>query len=218
MCHSNSSRPLIEDEHTYHFSVDWFTHSIPTWTHLLSDLRPDRLLEIGAYEGRSTCFLIEKCASDKPISFYCIDTWLGSSEHANADMDQIERRFDENTAIARERAKHPCDFRKLKGRSADELMRLGCAGHMETFDFVYIDGSHKAPDVLTDAVLSFQLLRIGGIMTFDDYLWHMEPVGMEDPLNAPKVSIDSFLNIFQRKMRVLSGFPLYQVSAVKTST
>jgi predicted O-methyltransferase YrrM len=214
----DSSSATVKDENEYHFSVDWFTHSIPTWTHILSDLDPGRLLEVGAYEGRSTCFLIEKCASNRPISFYCIDTWLGSSEHTTADMVQVERRFDENTAIALRRAKHPCEFRKLKGRSAVELMRLGYAGQMETFDFVYIDGSHKAPDVLTDAVLSFQLLRIGGIMIFDDYLWHMEPVGMEDPLNAPKVSIDSFLNIFQRKMRVLSGVPLYQISAVKTST
>jgi hypothetical protein len=33
------------------------------------------------------------------------------------------------------------------------------------------DGSHRARDVLEDAVLSWPLLKVGGIMLFDDYLW-----------------------------------------------
>jgi Methyltransferase domain len=82
--------------------------------------------------------------------------------------------------------------------------------------FIYIDGSHQAPDVLADSVLAFQLLRVGGIMIFDDYLWRMEPEGRQDSLNIPKPAIDSFINIFQRKLRVVSGFTNYQLYIEKT--
>jgi len=37
------------------------------------------------------------------------------------------------------------------------------------YDIVYIDGSHVANDVLQDAVLVWQLVKVGGFMIFDDY-------------------------------------------------
>ena len=81
----------------------------------------------------------------------------------------------------------------------------------------HVDGSHQAADVLLDAVLSFQLLRLGGLLIFDDYLWSMEPVGTQDPLNMPKPAIDAFFNIYQRKMRIVADAPLRQIYANKTS-
>ena len=30
-------------------------------------------------------------------------------------------------------------------------------------------------------------------------------------LNLPKAAIDSFINLFQRKLRVISGLPIYQL-------
>jgi hypothetical protein len=57
------------------------------------------------------------------------------------------------------------------------------------FDLVYVDGSHRAADVLADAVLSWPLLKNGGIMLFDDYLWQQDP----RPEHCPRLGIDSFL-------------------------
>ena len=65
--------------------------------------------------------------------------------------------------------------------------------------------------------MSFHLLRVGGVMIFDDYLWHMEPVGSQNPFNMPKQAIDAFLNIFLRKMKIVHGTPLVQIYATKTS-
>ncbi|HEX2816824.1 MAG TPA: class I SAM-dependent methyltransferase, partial [Phenylobacterium sp.] len=77
-------------------------------------------------------------------------------------------------------------------------------------ELIYIDGSHQAPDVLTDAVLAFQLLRVGGILIFDDYLWSHEGPGQQDFYNMPKPAVDAFVNIFQRRMTVI-GAPLRQL-------
>ena len=96
--------------------------------------------------------------------------------------------------------------RRSSGDRRLRLPRTSPAGEAP-FDLIYIDGSHTAADVLIDAVLAFQLLRVGGVMIFDDYLWSMEPALSVDPLNMPKPAIDAFAAIFLRKTRVLPGLP-----------
>jgi hypothetical protein len=41
-------------------------------------------------------------------------------------------------------------------------------------------------------VLSWPLLKPGGVLIFDDYRWNL----YGDMLKAPKLGIDSFLNVF----------------------
>jgi len=198
----------------YEFSADWFSHYIPVWNQLLDRLKPARLLEIGSFEGRSTCHLIEICAGFGPIEVCCVDTWEGGVEHDRNAMPEIERRFNHNIAIAKTRSRFAVTVRKFKTTSTSGLAQL-LASREAPFDFVYVDGSHQAPDVLSDAVLAFQLLRVGGIMIFDDYLWRLGPDGSQDPLNMPKPAIDAFINMFQRKLRIISGLPIYQLHIEK---
>lgn len=194
----------------YEFTTDWFSRFAPIWRQLLERHGPSRILEIGAYEGRATCFLIEQCAARQDFEIHCVDSWAGGVEHDASGMGAVERRFDGNVALACSRAPRPVRFGKHKALSASALVALLAEGKREYFDLIYVDGSHQAPDVLTDAVLAFQLLRVGGLMIFDDYLWSMEAAGRQDFYNMPKPAIDAFLNIFQRKMSVL-GAPLYQL-------
>jgi hypothetical protein len=56
----------------------------------------------------------------------------------------------------------------ITGYSQIELMKLP----RRSFDIIYIDGSHTADDVLADAVLSWELLKTGGLIIFDDYGWN----------------------------------------------
>ena len=99
-------------------------------------------------------------------------------------MAGVEARFDENVklAIGTDRRRGvSCGRSSSAPRSRlPDMIATGEA----PFDLIYIDGSHTAADVLTDAVLAFQLLRVGGVMIFDDYLWSMEPALSVDPLNC----------------------------------
>jgi len=65
----------------------------------------------------------------------------------------------------------------------------------ERFDCIYIDADHRAAGVLEDAVLSWRLLKGGGIMILDDYGWNL----YENPFKCPKRGIDAFLDAFQIK-------------------
>ena len=43
------------------FTNNWFGRNAEKiWDQLLPQIKPTKILEIGSYEGRSTCYLIEK--------------------------------------------------------------------------------------------------------------------------------------------------------------
>ena len=193
-------------EKTFEFTEDWFSNHIPAWSKILKDLRPRRVLEIGSYEGRATSYLIQTCTGFGPLHITCVDTWDGSVDLPSARMAGVERRFDRNVSQALSLAEAPVDFRKCKQDSTQALSGFVGEGR-QLFDLIYVDGSHTAPDVLTDAVLAFQLLRVGGVMIFDDYLWSMEAPLNVDPLNMPKPAIDAFTTVFMRKVRVMPNLP-----------
>ena len=172
------------------------------------------LLEIGSWEGRTACFLIEECASEREIELHCVDTWQGSVEHDPTIMSDVEARFDRNIMKAREGAANTVQFHKHKNLSFAALSTLISEGRSGEFDLVYVDGSHQASDVLIDAVLGFKLLKVGGVIIFDDYLWFIEQQGQQDFYNMPKPAIDAFVNIFQRKIQVLEE-PIYQLYVQK---
>jgi predicted O-methyltransferase YrrM len=195
----------------YQFTKDWFGWAPPVWEQLIPML-PERkkFLEIGSFEGRSTVWIVENMMEDGGF-IDCIDTWQGGEEHGTEDMDSVEKRFDQNVALLK--AKFPKrEAVKLKGSSVSVLAGNMCvAGNIhedleggdydnkETYDFIYIDGSHIAKDVLTDACMAWPLLKPKGIMVFDDYVWG-DP---RDILHRPKVAIDAFTNIFAEEVEVI---------------
>jgi predicted O-methyltransferase YrrM len=197
------------------FSEDWFSKAIPTWDALLATLAPSRILEVGAYEGRATCYLIERCGAHRGTEIHCVDTWQGGAEHDPAAMTAVEARFDRNVAHAAQATRFPVTVFKIKEASRTALPTMIAAGKLGYFDFVYVDGSHRAADVLSDAVDGFRLLRIGGLLVFDDYLWSPGSPDTDSPLDTPKLAIDAFLTIHLRQVRVMRGLPIYQIYCEK---
>jgi predicted O-methyltransferase YrrM len=216
---TNGENLVMKD---YQFTNKWFDGAArANWDILIPQIQPKKLLEIGSYEGASACYLIDTLASQHDIELHCIDTWSGGIEHqeggtAETNMHAVEDRFHANMSVALSNKDKRIDLKIHKGASDKVLSKLIAEGKDNYFDFVYIDGSHQAPDVLTDAVLGFKLLKVGGVMAFDDYLWAEKPVTDRSLLECPKPAIDSFLNIYFNKMSVISA-PLYQIYAQKTS-
>src|SRR5689334_11014165 len=91
----------------YDFTNDWFDQNIVVWETLLPRFAPKRFLEIGSFEGRSACYLIEKFGKDQPLELHCVDTWEGGIEHGAVTMSDVEKRFDSNIQIALRKAGNP---------------------------------------------------------------------------------------------------------------
>lgn len=180
---------------TYEFTQQWFAQAEKTWPTLLAELPARKnFLEIGSFEGRSAVWLVENVLEDGG-ELLCIDTWGGGEEHGGLDMDAAEMRFDKNIKLALEKFPRR-KVSKCKGLSTTWLPAL--AQDRRSFDFIYIDGSHIAKDVLTDACMAWPLLKPDGVMVFDDYLWG----DSRDALHRPKLAIDSFVNIFAEQLHI----------------
>ena len=185
----------------YEFTQDWFHWAPEVWTQLIPHL-PGRksFLEIGSFEGRSTVWIMENMMEDGGM-IDCIDTWEGGEEHTADQMAGVEERFEANTEKCMRKYADETGSRKwasmFKGKSVDKLAQLIREGN--PYDFIYIDGSHVAKDVMTDACMAWPLLKEGGILVFDDYLWG-EPVTL---LHRPKVAIDCFTTLFAEELDIV---------------
>ncbi len=187
------------------FTQDWFYWAPELWKHLVAQLSERKeVLEIGSFEGRSAAWLIENLLVDGGW-IDCIDTWEGGEEHKSGEISGAEERFDFNMEVLRERFPER-RVTKFKNKSllalAKLLVRHSAKGH---YNFIYVDGSHTANDVLADACMAWPLLKSGGIMVFDDYLWGEA----RDVLHRPKLAVDAFVNINAEHLDILhAGYQL----------
>ncbi|MEI6427611.1 MAG: class I SAM-dependent methyltransferase [Pseudanabaena sp. ELA607] len=187
---------IEQQSKSYHFTHDWFSRNIPLLLENLESiigLPHLHCLEIGSWEGRSTCWFIEKLFTHESSQITCIDTFEGESylNLAANILENVEARFDWN--IAQVNGTHK--VQKLVGKSQDLLRTLP----MSSYDLIYIDGCHLALDVLTDAVLSWQLLKSGGIMVFDDY----DKIFPEQPAQNTSIAINAFMACFAPELKLM---------------
>ncbi|OOF81546.1 class I SAM-dependent methyltransferase [Rodentibacter caecimuris] len=202
----------------YIFSSDWFSHNLPSLNAIFNHLKPQKILEIGSFEGRSTVHFLEKALEfHQEIEMHCIDSWEGGREHiGHWDMNSVENCFEHNLNLVLQKLNNPqIKIAKHKGYSHPKMIELLANGYSNYFDFVYVDGSHEAPDVLLDALLAHKLTKINGIIAFDDYLWSPTAQTEEDHYLLVKPAVDHYVNTYQRKVHVLQGLPGYQLYVKK---
>lgn len=200
----------------YVFTAAWFLLHSSDWGNHLKELKgkPNiHALEIGNYEGFSAIWQLENVLTDPSSTITCIDIF---------DDRVIEELFDLNIKATGVSSK----VKKLKGSS--EIMLRGL--NLEQFDYVYIDACHLPKWVLSDAVLSWDLLKKGGLMIFDDYKYiEDKPQGFQPTrinfidnylwkkrvgdAGSTKPAIDVFLQIYGPYLDVV--FKRYQVVVKK---
>ena len=151
-------------------------------------------LEIGSFEGQSSCWFLENWVTHPKSRLICVDTWGGGLEHQNPDYNfrEIEDRFDENVK--------PYGNKVVKVKSTSTQALLSLIFRNIQVDFVYVDGGHTSKDVLQDLVLAHYLLKPEGLVVCDDYLWTSPSV---DYLDQPKLGIDAFTQVYSREITPL---------------
>lgn len=191
------------------FSNDWFSPMLPMWLSAidrigLRDRSVAEILEIGSWEGMSSLFLLETFPTAR---LHCVDTWGGGDEQradegiVQGALSGVERRFDANTAAHADRVvKH----------AGTSVAYFAANLRREVFDLIYVDGSHYGSDVVADAVYAFEMLKVGGMIVFDDYFWRY----YRDDLDNPASAINAFLRMKAHSCEIVHAYQ--QVIAVKT--
>lgn len=149
-------------------------------------------LQIGVYTGDATEWLMDNIITDPSSWLTDVDTWCGSEEgaHKNFDWAELEKLYDSRIS----KYSNVC---KIKGYSSDFLQNA----KPEHYDFIYIDGDHRAEEVYKDAVFGWKCLKKYGLMAFDDYRWHHDS---KNPILEPKLGIDKFLNEYANQLTILA--------------
>ena len=189
-------------------SNDWFSNSIPYWLSVFDEYRLRsvnvKALEIGSWEGLSSYFILSELPN---AHLTCVDTWEGADEHLDGTesskivLSKIEQTFDNNLSQFSSR------LTKYKGTSLSFFSKNNFRCH---YDFIYIDGSQHTDDVLLDAIKSFAMLKVGGIMVFDDYFWrHYSRV-----IDNPAAAINLFLKAKKGQYKIIRFY--YQLIILKT--
>ena len=84
----------------------------------------------------------------------------------------------------------------IEGYSQIEMRKLP----LESFDIIYIDGSHDAADCLEDAVLAWRLLKAEGVLIFDNYLTNASAFEIG---TKPMTAIDTFMGTFGKHFDIV---------------
>jgi predicted O-methyltransferase YrrM len=175
----------------YHFTSDWFSVNIPNWKKYLSrfvNVPEINALEIGSWEGRSACWLLDNVLTHESARLTCIDTWQGSAENANFDkflLLFLQERFDVNISLTG----HPEKVIKKVNRSLEVLPSLSS----NSYDLIYVNSFYNSFDVLWNAVLLWKLLKVGGIIIFDDYAWNKKN----------KMDVDHFIGGYSSQIKII---------------
>lgn len=149
---------------------------------LIQEARPERILEIGSWQGFSAItFLEESKKLGVMAEITCVDTWLGSIEHwldkkpgSEWSRSAMNVKNGEPTFIE--------NFRKnvKEAGFADQVVMLRAPSEIglrylrkqeSEFDLIYIDGDHSYRAVAIDLRLSASILATSGLIAGDDWNW-----------------------------------------------
>jgi SAM-dependent methyltransferase len=172
----------------YHFrqgTEHYFGQHTPVWKKALASYKGKpkvNYLEIGIFEGQSLLWMLENILTHPTARATGIDPFSDPIYiYTGSKAVNYKEVFYSNLNVSGSKDK----ARIIEGYSQTELRKLP----LESFDIIYIDGSHNSADVLEDAILSWRLLKDGGVLIFDDYLLHG---GMER-------TIDTFYYLFSER-------------------
>ena len=189
------------------FSVIFHDHTKSSFLRILQEvIVPKVTIEIGVFEGETT-FNITNLLSERNPDYrlYAIDPFSASENLRQEVVDDAKLTFKKNML------EFP-QVELIEKNSFEGLLELHQRGIKA--DFIYVDGSHFAKDVLSDAVFGFELLNIGGVMLFDDAVSWRYGEHIQD---SPKVAVDAFIQCNWNRLRVLEMPGGYQTAIKRVS-
>lgn len=150
---------LSAAENNYIFTNDWFKVSeLCEKMHLFVNTSSIlEMLEIGSFEGQSTCFFLDKFCTNPASTLVAVDPF----QDKNKVVSQIYRTFLQNVSKS---------SRLLQLKCIREFSDKFFAANKRRFDFIYVDGSHEPMDVVNDVSCAIACAKKGGIVWIDDYI------------------------------------------------
>lgn len=160
---------------------------------------PNCVVEIGCYYGKTTYQLVNIIAPTIPsLKYYAIDPYKNSLD-IKENLEELHDIFIKN--LNKFKFKDNIIFKRKT--SFEGLVDLYSS--KVSPQFIYIDGNHTSSVVLSDLVLSFEILQKGGVIFCDDSVtWKfVDENNKSDPQMSPRMAVDSFIMCNWSKLEVI---------------
>lgn len=157
---------------------------------------PNTYIEVGVFEGITTVWFSDLITPhNKNFKLYAVDPHVGSDD-MNDDFSKVKENFIFN--INANTHKNITYISKSSKKGLIDLINQGVEA-----EIVYIDGDHTASTVLSDLVLSWQLLKVGGVMLCDDAtFWRfIDNNGTESAQLSVRMAVEMFIQCNWHKIR-----------------
>lgn len=210
--------PIDYSEWTLEFTRRWFRNRNQcTYSTFLPEKftgeDPVNMIQIGVFEGMDLVWSLQNLLNHPMSRVIAIDPWLKTSKLSQEDMDQVYERACRNLEYWDDRIEI---VRGFSGEVLKGLSRSGVRADIRgkeirpgDWDFIIIDGDHQKDAVYEDAVNSFNLIKPGGWILFDDVRQNRfkpgeVPDGLEQFLKEFGDGLEfivahRFVNIYEKK-------------------
>jgi predicted O-methyltransferase YrrM len=172
---------------------NWFatTPAIVNFYNHLAQFRgkPVNFLQIGAYTGDASKWMLDEILSHPDSTLTDVDTWRGSDEEVHHEMD-----FQDIYKTYLDKMEPYANVISYK-KTSDEFF----SRNYRKYDFIYIDGDHTAFGVMKDLINAHLWLNPGGIIACDDYQWSEGKGNFYEPRPA----IDAYFNMTRDRMQII---------------
>lgn len=163
--------------HNFRFSRRWFKmrnqRTFSTFLPRIFDgKKPINMIQIGVFEGADLCWCLQNILKHPDCKVVAIDPWdIKGMKRSQEEMDGIYEKAQHNLHHWRRRIQI---IRDTSQKALPDLIKCGISINGKPirkgdWDFIVVDGCHDAPLVYTDAMNSFELVKKGGYILFDDY-------------------------------------------------
>lgn len=171
---------------------------------------PNTIIEIGCFEGITTCWLAEFLKLHNNNSkVYAIDPHTTLNDNQSFSFEVIEETFKYNIS------KCIGNINYLKMYSHEALMKL--FQEKEKAELIFVDGDHTTASVLEDMILSWRLLPVGGVMLCDDSIgWKFIDKHGSSPVQlSPRMGIEMFIQAYWHKIDLIHLPDAFQTAFIK---
>lgn len=206
-------------ENEYWFFQDFFSYNAHSLASIFNMIKPQKVLNIGANEGRAMVFFAEEAFKyNSAVEIHCVDNnWLKNEGEISTSVSSMEEMFLHNANVLGKKF-NSLQLLRRKVNAQQLVIKLASAGYENSFDFIYIDNTYDAADILLYAVLSHRLLRVNGVMAFNNYSKDQTADYQNiSHYNLVKPAVDHYVNTYQQKINILQNLPLTQFYVQKVA-
>ena len=152
------------DYNKYRFTEPLFHPNVAIKTELHKHLDPNKelnLLEIGNYEGLSSCFLSDNYLNHKDSILHCVDPYYVDPLFICGTVitEETEKMFLDNIAKSK-------NYKKIivNKKTSDDFFK----NNNILYDFIYIDGNHEK-EYITKDIINRRSTLIISVLTLKGY-------------------------------------------------